>query len=383
MLKEQVKLANFLQKRFRSHANGTVSDRPAPGGADLANLVLMRKFVIRMMKVRENISLLGMNSFGFDVSARRLVEFASAEDLRQAFASMPSGEPWYVLGGGNNVLFTADYGGTLLHPLDRSVTLEGGDGERALVRVGAGAEWDDFVGWAVGQGLGGIENLSLIPGCAGAAPVQNIGAYGVEAKDTIESVECYLPDEDRVVALSNAECRFGYRDSVFKRELRSRAVILSVLFGLSRRSEFRLRYEDVSRRVDELGGPSLKNIREAVVAIRRAKLPDPKVLGNAGSFFKNPVVSEEQAARLLARWPDMPRYGAGEGFVKLAAGWLIDRCGWKGRRMGPVGVHDRQALVLVHYGGGTGADVMRLARAVQRDVAERFGVRIDMEVNLL
>ena len=179
------------------------------------------------MKVRENISLLGMNSFGFDVSARRLVEFASAEDLRQAFASMPSGEPWYVLGGGNNVLFTADYGGTLLHPLDRSVTLEGGDGERALVRVGAGAEWDDFVGWAVGQGLGGIENLSLIPGCAGAAPVQNIGAYGVEAKDTIESVECYLPDEDRVVALSNAECRFGYRDSVFKRELRSRAVILS------------------------------------------------------------------------------------------------------------------------------------------------------------
>ena len=263
------------------------------------------------------------------------------------------------------------------------MTLEGGDGERALVRVGAGAEWDDFVGWAVGQGLGGIENLSLIPGCAGAAPVQNIGAYGVEAKDTIESVECYLPDEDRVVALSNAECRFGYRDSVFKRELRSRAVILSVLFGLSRRSEFRLRYEDVSRRVDELGGPSLKNIREAVVAIRRAKLPDPKVLGNAGSFFKNPVVSEEQAARLLARWPDMPRYGAGEGFVKLAAGWLIDRCGWKGRRMGPVGVHDRQALVLVHYGGGTGADVMRLARAVQRDVAERFGVRIDMEVNLL
>ena len=239
-----------------------------------------------------------------------------------------------MLGGGNNVLFTADYGGTLLHPLDRSVTLEGGDGERALVRVGAGAEWDDFVGWAVGQGLGGIENLSLIPGCAGAAPVQNIGAYGVEAKDTIESVECYLPDEDRVVALSNAECRFGYRDSVFKRELRSRAVILSVL-------------------------------------------------GNAGSFFKNPVVSEEQAAKLLARWPDMPRYGAGEGFVKLAAGWLIDRCGWKGRRMGPVGVHDRQALVLVHYGGGTGADVMRLARAVQRDVAERFGVRIDMEVNLL
>ena len=335
------------------------------------------------MKVRENISLLGMNSFGFDVSARRLVEFASAEDLRQAFASMPSGEPWYVLGGGNNVLFTADYGGTLLHPLDRSVTLEGGDGERALVRVGAGAEWDDFVGWAVGQGLGGIENLSLIPGCAGAAPVQNIGAYGVEAKDTIESVECYLPDEDRVVALSNAECRFGYRDSVFKRELRSRAVILAVLFGLSRRPEFRLRYGDVSRRVDELGGPSLKNIREAVVAIRRAKLPDPKVLGNAGSFFKNPVVSEEQAAKLLARWPDMPRYGAGEGFVKLAAGWLIDRCGWKGRRMGPVGVHDRQALVLVHYGGGTGADVMRLARAVQRDVAERFGVRIDMEVNLL
>lgn len=243
-------------------------------------------------------------------------------------------------------------------------------------------EWDDFVGWAVGQGLGGIENLSLIPGCAGAAPVQNIGAYGVEAKDTIESVECYLPDEDRVVALSNAECRFGYRDSVFKRELRSRAVILSVLFGLSRRPEFRLRYEDVSRRVDELGGPSLKNIREAVVAIRRAKLPTRRCWAMPAAFSRIPSY---RRSRPRSCWPlaDMPRYGAGEGFVKLAAGWLIDRCGWKGRRMGPVGVHDRQALVLVHYGGGTGADVMRLARAVQRDVAEQFGVRIDMEVNLL
>ena len=349
----------------------------------MANLVLMRKFVIRMMKVRENISLLGMNSFGFDVSARRLVEFASAEDLRQAFASMPSGEPWYVLGGGNNVLFTADYGGTLLHPLDRSVTLEGGDGERALVRVGAGAEWDDFVGWAVGQGLGGIENLSLIPGCAGAAPVQNIGAYGVEAKDTIESVECYLPDEDRVVALSNAECRFGYRDSVFKRELRSRAVILSVLFGLSRRPEFRLRYEDVSRRVDELGGPSLKNIREAVVAIRRAKLPDPKVLGNAGSFFMNPIVPRRQFESLQREYPDMPHYDVDAGRVKIPAAWMIDRCGWKGKALGPAAVHGRQALVLVNSGGATGADIVALSDAVRASVREKFGIDIHPEVCLI
>ena len=271
----------------------------------------------------------------------------------------------------------------MLHPACRDIAQVSDDGRTVRVRAGAGVEWDDLVAWAVRNGLGGIENLSLIPGYVGAAPVQNIGAYGAEAKDTIESVECLLTDTRETVTLSNAECRFGYRDSIFKRELKGRAVILAVQFVLARDPQFRLRYGDVEQQVEAPGGVSLENIRRAVIAIRSSKLPDPKVLGNAGSFFKNPVVSQAQADFLTKKYPDMPRYATGEGRVKLAAGWLIDRCGWRGSRLGPAGIHERQALVVVNHGGATGADIVRLARAVQQDVLERFGVTIDMEVNLI
>ena len=227
------------------------------------------------------------------------------------------------------MLFTGDYDGTVLHPACRDIAQISDDGRTVRVRAGAGVEWDDLVAWAVRNGLGGIENLSLIPGYVGAAPVQNIGAYGAEAKDTIESVECLLIDTRETVTLSNAECRFGYRDSIFKRELKGRAVILAVQFVLARDPQFRLRYGDVEQQVEALGGVSLENIRRAVIAIRSSKLPDPRVLGNAGSFFKNPVVSQAQADFLTKKYPDMPRYATGEGRVKLAAGWLIDRCGWR------------------------------------------------------
>ena len=289
-----------------------------------------------------------------------------------------------MLGGGSNLLLTADYPGTVLHSAIRGI-VPSDDGDSVLVRVGSGEDWDGFVGTCVANGWYGAENLSLIPGEVGASAVQNIGAYGVEAKDLIYEVEAVSLADGSLERFNNADCEYAYRHSRFKGEWTGRYVITHVTFRLGKQFRPHLDYGNIRAELQKRGivVPTAGQLRQVVIDIRNAKLPDPKVLGNAGSFFKNPVVSEEQAAKLLARWPDMPRYGAGEGFVKLAAGWLIDRCGWKGRRMGPVGVHDRQALVLVHYGGGTGADVMRLARAVQRDVAERFGVRIDMEVNLL
>lgn len=336
-----------------------------------------------MYTIEENKPLLGLNSFRIAATARRFVGFSGGDDLRAFFADLPATEKWYVLSGGNNVLLTGDYDGTILHPLCRDIAVERRESDSVLVRAGAGVEWDDFVAWAVEHGLGGVENLSAIPGYAGAAPVQNIGAYGAEVGDAVESVECFLTDERRIVSLSAEACRFGYRNSIFKHELRGRAVILSVLFRLSSQPRFALRYGDVATRVRELGGESLENIRRAVTDIRREKLPDPAVLGNAGSFFKNPVVPHALAARLSEEYPDMPSYEAGEGCRKLAAGWLIDRCGWKGRRVGPVGVHEKQALVLVNYGGATGADVLALADNVRSAVRTRFGVSIDMEVNLL
>ena len=251
------------------------------------------------------------------------------------------------------------------------------------MRADAGVEWDDLVEWAVGRGLWGIENLSLIPGKAGAAPVQNIGAYGCEAKDAIRRVEMYCVETGAMLTLDAAHCGFGYRESVFKHDLKGRVIITAVEIALTHTPRPRLGYGDVEREVEARGGATLRNIREAICAIRRAKLPDPAVLGNAGSFFKNPVVGAAAAERLLAEYPDMPHYPAPEGRVKLAAGWLIDRAGMKGSRKGAVGVHERQALVLVNHGGATGGEVIAFAHEVQEQVREKFGIEIDTEVNIL
>ena len=335
-----------------------------------------------MIREFTHIDLRDRNSFGVEQRAARLVEFETPDDLRELFrGSIP--ERWYVLSGGNNILFTRDYDGVLITPVGRQITLLLDDGESVLVRAEAGVEWDDLVEWAVERGLWGIENLSLIPGKAGAAPVQNIGAYGCEAKDTIERVEMFCVETGTMLTLDGGHCGFAYRESVFKHELRGRVIITSVVLRLHRTPQPKLGYGDVEREVEARGGVSLRNIREAISAIRRAKLPDPKQTGNAGSFFKNPVVEAPVAERLLAQWPDMPHYPAPEGRVKLAAGWLIDRAGWKGRSEGHVGVHERQALVLVNRGGATGSEVLAFARKVQQAVHERFGVEIDTEVNIL
>ncbi|MBD9301094.1 MAG: UDP-N-acetylmuramate dehydrogenase [Alistipes senegalensis] len=335
-----------------------------------------------MIREFHQISLRTRNSFGVDQQAARLVEFETPEDLRTLFAAgIP--EKWTVLAGGNNILFTRDYDGVLLTPVARGITLLSDDGDEVRVRADAGVEWDDLVEWAVGRGLWGIENLSLIPGKAGAAPVQNIGAYGCEAKDAIRRVEMYCVETGAMLTLDAAHCGFGYRESVFKHDLKGRVIITAVEIALTHTPRPRLGYGDVEREVEARGGATLRNIREAICAIRRAKLPDPAVLGNAGSFFKNPVVGAAAAERLLAEYPDMPHYPAPEGRVKLAAGWLIDRAGMKGSRKGAVGVHERQALVLVNHGGATGGEVIAFAHEVQERVRGKFGIEIDTEVNIL
>lgn len=336
-----------------------------------------------MIKDFYNCDLSGRNSFHVCQRAAHLVEFTTADDLREIF-TRPHSERWMVLSGGNNILFTEDYDGMLLTPCGTDIRIVGDDHEAVYVRAEAGVEWDDLVEWAVSRGLWGLENLSLIPGKVGAAPVQNIGAYGAEAADTIFEVEMFCPETMNMLTLAAAHCDFGYRESIFKHSLKGRVVITGVKFRLLREPQPNVAYGDLQREVEARGGATLRNIREAVCAIRRSKLPDTSVLGNAGSFFKNPVVERAEAEKLLEKYPDMPVYPAAEPqYLKLAAGWLIDRAGMKGFTDGRVGVHDRQALVLVNRGGATGGEVMALARMVQQRVKECFGVEIETEVNIL
>lgn len=337
-----------------------------------------------MIQEFHHIDLTGRNSFGVSQQATRLIEFETAEELRTIFAT-GAPEPWFVLAGGNNILFTRDFEGTLLTPVAQGITLLGQEGDTVRIRAEAGVEWDDLVEWAVERDLWGIENLSLIPGKVGAAPVQNIGAYGCEACEAIERVEMFCTETLNMQSLEAAHCDFGYRESIFKHALRGKVIITAVILRLSRTPRPRLGYGDVEREVEARGGITLRNIREAICTIRRAKLPDPAVTGNAGSFFKNPIVERVVAENLKAQYPDMPFYPApGDPTkAKLAAGWLIDRAGLKGYAEEHVGVHDRQALVLINRGGATGGEVIDFAHQVQQRVNERFGVEIDTEVNII
>ena len=336
-----------------------------------------------MIRVFEQIDLRERNSFHVAQHATRLVEFDRAEELSAIFEEYRP-EKWMVLSGGNNILFTQDYDGMLITPRGQEITIVSENDSEVEVEVEAGVEWDDLVQWCVERNLWGVENLSLIPGKVGAAPVQNIGAYGVEAKDAIRAVTMYVPESGKFLTLAAEHCAFGYRESVFKQSLRGKVIITSVLFRFGKEPKPMLGYGDVIREVEARGGATLRNIREAICDIRRSKLPDTAVLGNAGSFFKNPVVDVAVAERLRAEYPEMPLYPvAEEDRVKLATGWLIDKAGLKGYREGSVGVHERQALVLVNHGGATGGEVIAFARMVQQRVKERFGIEIDTEVNIL
>lgn len=337
------------------------------------------------MKEYTQYPLLAHNTFGMDVRAARFVEYESEDELRR-FLLSPEARTARLLhiGGGSNLLFTADFEGIVLHSAIRGWEVVAQDDDEVLLRVGAGVVWDDLVAYAVEQGWYGAENLSLIPGEVGASAVQNIGAYGVEAKDLIVQVEAVsrTTGERRVFPVE--ECRYAYRQSVFKQELKGEYFVTQVTYRFHKRPCWRLEYGNIRAELAKDGGAlTLQRLREVIVRIRREKLPDPAVTGNAGSFFMNPIVPQSRFEELLREYPDLPHYPAGEGTVKLSAGWLIDRCGWKGRSLGPAGVHSRQALVLVNLGGATGADILRLSAAVQSAVRERFGIDLHPEVIFL
>ena len=337
-----------------------------------------------MVRIFQNIDIAPRNSFGVHQVAAKIIEFDKGDELSDIFKQHITGE-WMVMGGGNNILFTRDIERTIIIPCDTTIEVIAEGSQSVDIRVGAGLEWDELVEWCVERELWGIENLSLIPGKVGAAPVQNIGAYGTEAKEAITSVEMYCPESDNFITLAAEHCAFGYRESVFKQTLKGRVIITAVTFRLSKIAKPKLDYGDVCREVESRGGATLRNIREAICSIRRTKLPDPAVTGNAGSFFKNPIVERATAEALLAEYPDMPHYPAADPEkVKLAAGWLIDKCGLKGYTEGNVGVHARQALVLINTTGeAKGSEVIAFAQMVQQRVAEKFGIAIDTEVNIL
>ena len=337
-----------------------------------------------MVRIFQNIDIAPRNSFGVHQVAAKIIEFDKGDELSDIFKQHITGE-WMVMGGGNNILFTRDIERTIIVPCDTTIEVIAEGSQSVDIRVGAGLEWDEFVEWAVERNLWGLENLSLIPGKVGAAPVQNIGAYGTEAKECITTVEMYCPESDNFITLAAEHCGFGYRESVFKHTLKGRVIITAVTFRLSKSANPKLDYGDVCREVESRGGATLRNIREAICSIRRTKLPDPAITGNAGSFFKNPIVERAVAEALLAEYPDMPHYPAADPEkVKLAAGWLIDKCGLKGYTEGNVGVHARQALVLINTTGeAKGSEVIAFAQMVQQRVAEKFGIAIDTEVNIL
>ncbi|WP_163707455.1 UDP-N-acetylmuramate dehydrogenase [Mangrovibacterium lignilyticum] len=338
-----------------------------------------------MIRFEENFSLKAFNTLGIEAKARYFFEFTEMEDLPYFLANFPDWEklPVLLLGGGSNMLFVSDFDGLVLHANVPGVQQVKEDRNHVWIEVGAGENWDRFVEYCVGQWLGGIENLSLIPGNVGAAPVQNIGAYGVEVCDYVETVKGFDMKTFEEYEIPASECRFGYRDSIFKHELKNRFVVTSVVFRLDKFVEYKLGYGDLKAEVERRGGENIHFVRDAVIAIRESKLPDPEKLGNAGSFFKNPVVVNDVATKLKDGFPAMPIYPAGDGESKLAAGWLIEQCGWKGFREGDAGVHEKQALVLVNYGKASGKDIFELAVRIQQDVFNRFGVQLEPEVNIL
>ncbi|WP_206997509.1 UDP-N-acetylmuramate dehydrogenase [Trinickia mobilis] len=321
------------------------------------------------------------NTFGIDVRARLLCRIEREDQLIGiAHDSRVTGLRRLVLGGGSNVVLTRDFDGLVLLIELHGKRIARQDGDAWYVEAAAGENWHDFVAWTLAVGLPGLENLALIPGTVGAAPIQNIGAYGLEMCERFASLRAIELATGEIAEFDAAACRFGYRDSYFKREGRDRFAVVSVTFKLPKAWTPHADYADVARELAVRGvAASPQAIFDAVVAVRRAKLPDPLVLGNAGSFFKNPVVDAAQFAALKAREPELVSYRQPDGRVKLAAGWLIDQCGWKGRAMGAAAVHERQALVLVNRGGATGAQVLALARAIQKDVFERFGVQLEAE----
>ena len=327
-------------------------------------------------------SLLPYNTFGIDVSASRFLEYASVAELKECIAQGAVTTPFLHIGGGSNLLFTKDYDGLILHSRIGGIEVTAEDSQTVSLRVGAGVVWDDFVACCVEHGWYGAENLSLIPGEVGASAVQNIGAYGVEVKDLITAVETVnIQGYERVYSVE--ECEYAYRNSIFKRPENKSVFVTYVRFRLSKEERYTLDYGTIRQELAKYPAPTLPIVRKVIIEIRESKLPDPKVTGNAGSFFMNPIVAKEKLEALQRDYPRIPYDELPDGRVKIPAGWMIDQCGWKGKSLGPAAVHDKQALVLVNRGGAKGSDVIALSDAVRASVRDKFGIDIHPEVNVI
>ena len=327
-------------------------------------------------------SLLPYNTFGIDVSASRFLEYASVAELEEYIAQGAVTTPFLHIGGGSNLLFTKDYDGLILHSRIGGIEVTAEDSQAVSLRVGAGVVWDDFVACCVEHGWYGAENLSLIPGEVGASAVQNIGAYGVEVKDLITAVETVnIQGYERVYSVE--ECEYAYRNSIFKRPENKSVFVTYVRFRLSKEERYTLDYGTIRQELAKYPAPTLPIVRKVIIEIRESKLPDPKVTGNAGSFFMNPIVAKDKLEALQQDYPRIPYYELPDGRVKIPAGWMIDQCGWKGKSLGPAAVHDKQALVLVNRGGAKGSDIIALSDAVRASVRDKFGIDIHPEVNVI
>ncbi|MFD2532449.1 UDP-N-acetylmuramate dehydrogenase [Gracilimonas halophila] len=335
--------------------------------------------------VKENFDLKDNNTMGVRAKARYFASVTSADELRQLLLQREYKViPKLMLGGGSNILFVNDFEGLVIHLNIKGREILEENNKEVLFKVGAGENWHETVKYAVDNGWGGIENLSLIPGSVGAAPIQNIGAYGVELEDVFESLEAVDLDTGISKTFDKSSCEFGYRDSVFKNEFKGKYIITQVTLRLQKDPEVNTTYGALSKHLEEKGisNPGIKDISETVISIRQSKLPDPAKIGNTGSFFKNPVISSETFEELQKEYPKIPNYPAGEE-VKIPAAWLIDQCGWKGKQIGDAGVHKVHALVIVNYGNATGAEIIELAEKIRHSVFEKFGVKLIPEVNIV
>jgi UDP-N-acetylmuramate dehydrogenase len=338
-----------------------------------------------MYHLSHNFSLREINTFRIPAFTQHYLTIESPEDFIDFTQKTPLKNygKWLFFGGGSNLLFTDDFDGLIIHPQIKGIRLLKENKYIAEIEAGAGVTWDDLVAWCVGKGYGGIENLSLIPGNTGAVPVQNIGAYGVEVSSVISEVRGIAVDSLEKKCFNRDECKFGYRTSLFKEQLTGQFLITSVVFQLSRHPVFQLNYEGLESKVRQFGEMNLQNIRQAIIDIRESKLPNHEIVGNAGSFFKNPVVLQAFAKSLKELYPEIPLYPIGSGLVKVAAGWLIEKSGWKGKGTGKAAIHDQQALVIINNGGATGKEIFRFSELVAEDVLRKFNIELEREVQVI
>lgn len=337
-----------------------------------------------MPSILENHPLKDLNTFHVEAGARYFCECRSVKELRELISEpLFRKGPRLILGEGSNILFTDDFGGLVVRPaiLGREIISE--DRSTVQVMVGAGENWDDFVAWATTWHLGGIENLSLIPGSVGSSPIQNIGAYGVEVGQSIVRVFAIDTLTGEKLTFEHEACRFAYRDSIFKGSWKQKCIITSVVFRLAKKPRLNTAYQQVADKLAGRDRQDIETLRQVIIEIRESKLPDPASLGNAGSFFKNPLVTEEVYRSLILNYPDMPSYPASSGYRKIPAAWLIERCGWKGKRIGDAGTHDKQPLVLVNHGHASGRQILDFAKIIEEDITGKFGIKLEREVNII